>query len=60
METGNAFLSLDKNSDGIINDGSELFGAASGNGFADLAKYDEDGNEIFVETKLYAGWSKNN
>jgi len=44
LETGNAFLSLDKNSDGKINDGSELFGAASGNGFADLAKYDEDGN----------------
>jgi len=44
LETGNAFLSLDKNNDGVINDGSELFGAASGNGFADLAKYDEDGN----------------
>lgn len=44
LETGNAFLSLDKNNDGKINDGSELFGAASGNGFADLAQYDEDGN----------------
>lgn len=44
LETGNAFLSLDKNADGKINDGSELFGAASGNGFADLAGYDEDGN----------------
>lgn len=38
------FLALDKNSDGIINDGSELFGTQSGDGFADLAKYDEDGN----------------
>jgi len=44
LEKGNAFLSLDKNNDGKINDGSELFGAASGNGFADLAQYDEDGN----------------
>ncbi len=41
---GSGFLSLDLNSDGIINDGSELFGAASGDGFADLAKYDEDLN----------------
>lgn len=38
------FLALDRNDDGVINDGSELFGALSGNGFADLAAYDEDGN----------------
>jgi len=43
-EKGNGFLSLDLNEDGIINDGSELFGARNGDGFADLAKYDEDGN----------------
>lgn len=41
---GNGFLALDKNGDGIINDGSELFGTKSGDGFADLAQYDEDGN----------------
>ncbi|MBE5881337.1 MAG: hypothetical protein E7289_03340 [Lachnospiraceae bacterium] len=41
---GNGFLALDKNGDGNINDGSELFGTKSGDGFADLAKYDEDGN----------------
>ncbi|MET3998147.1 hypothetical protein [Marinobacterium sp. MBR-109] len=39
-----AFLALDRNSDGVINDGSELFGARSGNGFAELARFDEDGN----------------
>jgi hypothetical protein len=57
-----AMLALDKNDDGIINDGSELFGALSGNGFADLALYDEDGNNyidegdsIFKDLKL---WTK--
>lgn len=37
-------LALDKNRDGVINDGSELFGAISGDGFADLAGYDQDSN----------------
>lgn len=41
---GSGYLALDKNRDGRINDGSELFGPASGNGFEDLAAYDEDGN----------------
>ena len=41
---GSGFLALDKNGDGKINDGSELFGTKSGDGFADLAAYDEDGN----------------
>lgn len=44
LEGGSGYLALDKNKDGTINDGSELFGTASGDGFADLAKYDEDGN----------------
>lgn len=44
LNAGSGFLALDKNGDGIINDGSELFGTASGNGFADLAQYDQDGN----------------
>jgi hypothetical protein len=39
-----AFLALDRNQDGRINDGGELFGATSGDGFADLAAYDDDGN----------------
>lgn len=41
---GSGFLALDKNGDGVINDGSELFGTKSGDGFRDLAAYDEDGN----------------
>ncbi len=43
--TGNSgFLALDKNGDSKIGDGSELFGTKSGDGFADLSKYDSDGN----------------
>lgn len=41
---GSGFLALDRNGNGQIDDGSELFGAKSQNGFKDLAKYDEDHN----------------
>ena len=44
LSSGSGFLALDKNGDGKINDGSELFGTKSGDGFADLAAYDADGN----------------
>ena len=44
LKPGSGFLALDLNGDGVINDGGELFGTKSGNGFADLAKYDSDGN----------------
>ncbi|HOI17458.1 MAG TPA: hypothetical protein PK036_14050 [Geobacteraceae bacterium] len=43
-EGNSGFLALDKNNDGVINNGSELFGTSSGNGFADLSGYDQDGN----------------
>lgn len=39
-----AFLALDRNGDAHINDGSELFGATTGDGFAELAEHDDDGN----------------
>ena len=59
---GSGFLALDKNGDGVINDGSELFGTKSGDGFKDLAAYDEDGNgwidendSIFSRLKV---WTK--
>ena len=48
-ENGSGFLALDKNGDGAINNGSELFGTTSGNGFADLAVYDSDGNSWIDE-----------
>lgn len=44
LSPSSGYLALDLNNDGIINDGSELFGTSSGNGFADLAAYDSDGN----------------
>ena len=41
---GSGFLVLDRNGDGKANDGSELFGPATGNGFAELSRLDDDGN----------------
>ena len=46
---GSGFLALDRNGDGTINDGGELFGTASGNGFKDLAEFDTDGNQWIDE-----------
>lgn len=62
LQGGSGYLALDKNGDGKINDGTELFGTSSGDGFRDLAMYDEDGNgwidendEIFSKLLI---WSK--
>lgn len=44
LKSGSGFLALDQNQDGVINNGGEMFGTASGNGFADLLKYDLDNN----------------
>lgn len=41
---GSAYLALDANQNGTIDSGRELFGPATGAGFAELAKYDSDGN----------------
>lgn len=41
---GSGFLALDRNGDGKINNGSELFGARSGDGFSELAILDTDNN----------------
>lgn len=60
LAKGSGFLALDKNGDGVINDGTELFGAQSGDGFADLAAYDTDhngfideGDEIWDKLKIW-------
>lgn len=44
VTAASGFLALDRNGNGRIDDGSELFGARSGNGFAELAQLDDDGN----------------
>lgn len=46
---GYGFLALDRNEDGQINNGTELFGAQTGNGFGELAQYDQDGNGFIDE-----------
>ncbi|MBM5572651.1 MULTISPECIES: hypothetical protein [Deefgea] len=60
LTRGSAYLALDRNRDGKINDGKELFGAQSGNGFADLTQYDGDQNgwideadTVYADLKLW-------
>jgi hypothetical protein len=64
VDANSGLLAWDSNEDGLINHGSELFGTQSGNGFADLAKHDQDGNgfideadSIFEQLKI---WTKLN
>jgi hypothetical protein len=56
------FLALDRNQDGKINNGSELFGPATGEGFAELAQHDDDSNGWIDENdSVYRNlriWSK--
>lgn len=49
LKQGSGFLALDLNKDGIVNDGSELFGPATGNGFQELSFYDQDNNQWIDE-----------
>jgi len=49
LGSGSGFLALDKNNDGKINQGSELFGTLTGNGFGELSAYDEDANSWIDE-----------
>jgi hypothetical protein len=41
---GSGYLALDLNGNGRVDSGAELFGPASGSGFAELAAHDDDGN----------------
>lgn len=44
VDAGSGFLAIDRNQDGRVTDGSELFGPETGNGFSELAANDADGN----------------
>ena len=62
IRPGSGFLTLDRNGNGNVDNGSELFGTRSGDGFADLAQYDQDANQwidandsIFGDLRV---WSK--
>jgi len=44
VSPGSGFLAFDKNNDQKINNGSELFGPGTGNGFEELAVWDGDQN----------------
>ena len=67
LNSGNGFLALDKNANGQIDDGAELFGTKSGDGFSDLSKYDEDNNgwidendAIFDKLRVWKRTDKDN
>jgi hypothetical protein len=44
LSANSGYLALDKNGNGAVDDGTELFGPQTDNGYGELAKYDEDGN----------------
>ncbi|WP_051309024.1 hypothetical protein [Desulfogranum japonicum] len=44
LGSGSGFLALDRDHDGLISNGLELFGPSTGSGFAELAELDDDGN----------------
>lgn len=49
LATGNGFLALDISANGKIDSGAELFGALTGDGFAELSAYDDDNNRVIDE-----------
>ena len=55
LAAGSGFLVFDRNGDGRANDGSDLFGVKSGDGFTELAQLDGDANGWIDEND--AAWS---
>ncbi|MBS1130657.1 MAG: hypothetical protein H6R16_1659 [Proteobacteria bacterium] len=60
---GSGFLVFDQNHDGKVNNGSELFGPNTGDGFQELAKLDDDKNGWIDENDAAFGqlqvWTRN-
>jgi hypothetical protein len=61
LKQGNGFLAFDKNGNGAIDDGTELFGPNTNNGFEELRALDSDGNgwideadPIFDDLKVWS------
>lgn len=61
LSEGSGFLAYDRNNDGKINNGGELFGTKTGDGFGELAQYDKDSNgwideadDIFSKLKIWS------
>lgn len=63
LKKGAGFLALDKNKNSTIDNGNELFGANSGDGFEELREYDEDNNSWIDENDSIFNdlliWEKN-
>lgn len=62
LRRGSGFLVLDRNGDGMVNDGTELFGPSTGNGMDELAEHDSDGNgwlderdEVWTQLYVWTG-----
>lgn len=60
LAKGSGYLALDLNNDGTINNGSELLGTTTNNGFEELKKYDTDKNNwidesdpVFTKLKIW-------
>jgi hypothetical protein len=66
LASGSGYLALDKNGNGTIDSGKELFGPATGSGFAELAAYDQDGNgwidesdAVFAQLRIWTPATEN-
>lgn len=62
LAAGSGYLALDRNTNGQIDNGSELFGPNTGDGFQELAQYDTDHNDwidendpVFSRLKIFSG-----
>ena len=60
LGSGSGYLVFDRNGNGKVDDGSELFGPKTGSGFSELAAFDDDGNrwidandEVFSQLQVW-------